>query len=315
LVIPSFLIIAALFLLALGAEGLVRGSASIALRIGLTPLMIGLTVVAFGTSSPELVVSLKANLSGQGDIAVGNVIGSNILNIGVILGITSIICPVPVKLQIIKIDGPLMILASAIIPLLMFNGVIGRIEGFFLFAGIIGYAWLNIFLARRDVEHEMFKEFSEGVPLKSGKLIYDLIWIIGGLALLVVGSGILVDNCILIARHFRVSEAVIGLTIVAAGTSMPELATSVVAAIKRQPDIAIGNVVGSNIFNVLGILGISSLASPSSAKGISYFDLAVMVGFSILLLPLMWTGLTLRRIEGIVLILFYFAYLYYLWPK
>lgn len=286
-----------------------------ALRAGLTPLMIGLTVVAFGTSSPELVVSLKATLSGQGDIAVGNVVGSNIFNIGVILGLTALICPVAVQLQIIKFDVPIMILAALLLPILLWNGELGNLEGVALVAGIVAYTAVNIYLARRAASPAVTNEFVEGLPRKSSHWMIDGLYVVGGLALLVLGSWLLVDNSITIARAVGVSEAVIGLTIIAAGTSMPELATSLVAALRKEPDIAVGNIVGSNIFNILGILGVSSVAAPITADGIKMFDYAVMIGISIMVLPFLWSGLKLRRIEGALLLVAYGAYLAFLWPK
>ncbi|MFY8215213.1 MAG: calcium/sodium antiporter [Chthoniobacterales bacterium] len=315
MLIPIILVVFSLLLLTAGAEGLVRGSASIALRAGLTPLVIGLTVVAFGTSSPELVVSLKASLLGQGDLAVGNVVGSNIFNIGIILGITALVCPVPVKLQIVKIDAPVMILVAIILPLMLMGGYLGRMEGGLLFLGLLAYTVFNVRLARKETSAAIADEFSEGIPPKSKHWIWDVTFLVGGLALLVLGSNLLVDNCIIIARSLGVSEAVIGLTIVAAGTSMPELATSVIAAIRKEPDIAIGNIVGSNIFNILGILGVSALVSPITVTNIQVTDYLVMIGISLLLLPVLWSGLRVRRLEGVLLLACYFSYLYMLWPK
>ncbi len=310
-----FWVFLALFLLIAGAEMLVRGSASLALRAGLTPLMAGLTVVAFGTSSPELVVSLKAAISGHGDIAVGNVIGSNIFNIGLILGLTAFLCPVPVQLQIIKLDAPLLIGISFLVLILLGDGFLGRAEGGFLAAGIVAYVALNLCLARRAVQDVVNAEFASGVRRRPGHWSLDVLLVAAGLGLLVAGSRLLVDNSVEIARVLGVSEAVIGLTIVAAGTSMPELAASVVAALRRQPDIAIGNIIGSNMFNLLGILGISSLAAPLAAPGIRTLDLWIMAGFSVLLQPLLWSGLRVRRIEGALLLLLYGGYLYALWPR
>ncbi len=308
-------VIFSLILLFIGAEGLVRGSASLALRLGLTPLVVGLTVVAYGTSTPELLVSTKAALAGQGDIAIGNVVGSNIFNIGIILGLAAVVCPIKVQFQLIKLDAPIMIGVSILLVALIWDGKISRIEATGLFAGILIYTIGNIWLARRQTSKTVEEEFSEGVPPKSGHPALDILYILGGLAVLVLGSRLLVDNSIDLARAWGVSEAVIGLTIVAAGTSMPELATSILAAIRKQPDIAIGNVVGSNIFNILSIVGISGLVAPLHAPGISPFDLGVMVAFSIVLYPMLYTGLTLRRVEGALLLLGYVAYVWVLWPK
>lgn len=311
------LVVLSLALLFVGAEGLVRGSASMALRAGLTPLMIGLTVVAFGTSSPELVVSLKAGLSGQGDIAVGNVVGSNIFNIAVILGLTALIYPIAVQRQIIRVDLPIMVVVAMILPLLLLGGHLGRIEGSFLVLGLLAYIGVTIYLARSmaGAGPEVAAEFEEGTPGKSSHWAIDLMFALGGLALLIFGSQLLVENSISIARGLGISEAIIGLTIIAAGTSMPELATSVVAALRGQPDIAIGNVIGSNIFNILAILGITSVIVPITSEGVSSLDYAVMVGISLLLVPFLWTGLKLHRWEGAVLIAAYGVYMAVLWPK
>lgn len=305
-------IIFSLLLLFVGAEGLVRGSASLALRAGLSRLMVGLTIVAFGTSSPELVVSVKTALSQQGDISVGNVIGSNSFNIGIILGLTALICPIPVNRQIIKIDAPIALGVSLLLPLLLLNNILGRVEGFLLLAGIVAYTWLSIFLGRREGTTD---QSNVSVPSVSRHWIIDIAYIVGGLAVLVFGSRILVEHSVLLAKALGVNEAVIGLTIIAAGTSMPELATSLVAALRREPDIAIGNIVGSNIFNILAILGVASMLSPLQAPGISALDYAAMNVFTVLLLPLLYTGRILHRVEGALLLGLYGLYLFILWPK
>ena len=300
--------------LTFGAEGLVRGSASLAIRLGLTPLIIGLTIVAFGTSTPELVVSLGASLNNQADISIGNVVGSNIFNIGIILGLTALLCPVKVSLQVIKKDGPIMIAVSLLALFLITKGTISRLEGIALFTALVAYTAYSIWLAKKEVSAEIKQQFQEGVPSQSISLYRDLLFIGGGLLLLVTGSRLLVISATDIARLIGISEAVIALTIIAAGTSMPELATSIIAALRRQPDIAVGNVVGSNIFNILGILGVASIAKPLSATGITKLDLWVMVVFSVALLPLLYTDLKLQRWEGGLLLLGYGAYLWVLWP-
>jgi cation:H+ antiporter len=315
MIVSFFWIAVALVLLILGAEWLVRGSASVALKLGITPLMVGLTVVAFGTSSPELVVSVRAAMAGLGDVAVGNAVGSNLFNVGIILGLTALICPIAIKSQIIRVDGPIMIGTAILVLLVMRDGVITRVEGAALFVGIVAYTWTNWVLSKREVGQEVKAEYSEGVPSTGAAWWVDLGLIVFGVGVLVLGSRLLVDNCLVVARGFGVSEAVISLTIIAAGTSMPELATSVVAALRRQPDIAIGNVVGSNIFNVLSILGLSALVEPLVARGIRDVDLYWMIGLSIFLLPLMWMNLKLRRVEGALLLGCYGAYLWTLWPK
>ena len=304
----------ALVLLFVGAEGLVRGSSSLALRAGLNRLMVGLTIVAFGTSSPELVVSVEAALSNQGDISVGNVVGSNIFNIAVILGITALVCPIPVHRQVIKIDAPVALGVALLLVLLLLNQTLSRLEGVLLFSGIVAYTWMSVILARREPPPASADVENILAVNTSRHWCVDIALILVGLAILVAGSRLLVENSVALAVSFGISEAVIGLTIVAAGTSMPELATSLVAAFRKQPDIAIGNIVGSNIFNVLGILGVASIVSPIEAPGISTLDYGVMILFTVLLIPLLYTGRMLHRVEGAVLLALYFGYLFLLWP-
>lgn len=301
----------ALGLLFAGAEGLVRGSASIAARAGLSRLVIGLTIVAFGTSSPELVVSVKAALSQQGDISIGNVVGSNSFNIGVILGLTALICPIPVHSQVIKIDAPISLAIAVLLPVLLLNQTLGRSEGVLLCAGILGYTWMNLYLGRKATP-EAHSNVSS--PSVSRYWLLDVTLIVAGLGILVLGSHVLVDHAVALAKSLHVSEAVIGLTIVAAGTSMPELATSVVAAFRKEPDIAIGNIIGSNIFNIFGILGLASIVSPLHAPGVSLLDYTVMIGFTALLIPLLYTGRFLHRFEGAALLVLYGGYLFIIWP-
>ena len=308
-------LILGLVALTFGAEGLVRGSASLAIRLGLTPLIIGLTIVAFGTSTPELVVSLGASLNNQADISIGNVVGSNIFNIGIILGLTALLCPVKVSLQVIKHDCPIMIAVSLFALFLITEGTISRLAGIVLFTVLVAYTGFTIWLAKKEVSAEIERQFQDGVPSQSKSLYIDLLFIVGGLLLLVAGSHLLVVSATDIARFIGISEAVIALTIIAAGTSMPELATSLVAALRYQPDIAVGNVVGSNIFNILGILGVSSIAKPLSATGITGLDLWVMVAFAIALLPMMYTELKLQRWEGGLLLVGYVVYIWVLWPS
>jgi len=308
-------LILGLVALTFGAEGLVRGSASLAIRLGVTPLIIGLTIVAFGTSTPELVVSLGASLNNQADISIGNVVGSNIFNIGIILGLTALLCPVKVSLQVIKHDCPIMITVSLFALFLITGGTISRLAGIVLFTALVAYTGFTIWLAKKEVSAEIERQFQDGVPSQSKSLYIDLFFIVCGLLLLVAGSRLLVVSATDIARLIGISEAVIALTIIAAGTSMPELATSLVAALRHQPDIAVGNVVGSNIFNILGIIGVSSIAKPLSATGITGLDLCVMVAFSIALLPMMYTELKLQRWEGGLLLVGYVVYLWVLWPS
>lgn len=301
------LLILSLVALYIGAGWLVQGSSALALKAKISPLVIGLTIVAFGTSSPELAVSLDAALNGQGDIAIGNIVGSNIFNIGIILGISATICPLQVKKQLLRIDIPVMLIATILLTLLFWNGTLGRTEGFFFLTGIIIYTLFCLFYSRKHGEGPNL-ELEE----QPKHWAIDMLAIIGGLVVLVFASQLLVNNAVSIAKELGLSEAVIGLTIVAAGTSMPELATSIVAASKRKTDIAIGNIVGSNLFNILAIAGSCSLIQPIEAKNINYIDLLVMLAISALLLPLVKSGQKISRTEGFVLILLYVIYMFWL---
>ncbi len=294
-----------------GAEGLVRGSASIARRLGLSPLVIGLTVVAFGTSMPELVVSVRAVLSGQSPIAAGNVVGSNIANIALILGLSALVRPLRVQARLIRIDVPLLILATLAMSVLIRNGSFGRVEGAVFTAGVIGYTAMGLGLSRREPP-TVHAEFAEAAPPPSGSRVRDLAFLALGIGLLVWGARLLVTGAVVAARGMGISEAVIGLTVVAAGTSLPELATSLVAATRGEGDIAVGNVVGSNIFNILGILGVASLVRPLAGAGMSPVDLGVMTGLTLVMLPLMRTGHRISRAEGGFLFAVYVAYIAWL---
>jgi cation:H+ antiporter len=308
------LLLAGLLLLTAGAEALVRGSSALARRLGLTPLVVGLTVVAFGTSAPELVVSLEAAVGGQGDLALGNVVGSNIFNVGVILGLTALICPVAVSLPVIRFDTPVMIAVSLLGVGLVALGTVPRAAGLGLLLLIVAYTVFNIREAKRQAQAEAAAGSAEA-PAMPSSISLDLLFIAGGLGMLVLGSHLLIASATALARALNVSEAVIGLTVVAAGTSMPELATSVAAALRRQPDIAVGNVVGSNIFNILGILGTAATVRPLSAPGIGLRDAWVMLAFAVAVLPLFWTGRRLLRWEGVLLLAGYGGYLWVLWPS
>lgn len=309
----GFLLLAGgLVLLYIGAEGLVRGSAALALRFGLTPLVVGLTVVAFGTSSPEFVVSLEAAFSGNGTIAVGNVIGSNICNIALILGLSALIRPMQVQVQLIRLDVPIVIGCSLLIGALLADGRLGRWEGGLLCLGLLGYVLFSLYQVRKERVHE--EEGVNGVVTPSRYPIgRNALFVVVGLGALIGGANLFVNGAVVLAERIGLSEAVVGLTIVALGTSLPELATSVVAAVKREGDIAIGNVVGSNIFNILGILGGAALVKPLSSQGIGFIDFGVMTVVALLLLPLVRSGFRLTRGEGVVLLLVYGGYVTYLY--
>ena len=311
--IESILIITGLVLLYFGAEWLVGGGASLAVKAGVTPLVVGLTVVAFGTSCPELVVSVDAAISHHGEISIGNIVGSNIFNIAFILGLSAMIRPLKVQMQLIRFDTPIMIAASVLFVIFFLDKKINRPEALILFAGIFVYTVVVVRMARKEVK----KNRDDGIPGEVHAeygLEVCVFLIIAGLTALVVGARVFVQGSVMIAQNFKISEAVIGLTIVAAGTSLPELATSVVAAAKKQADISIGNIVGSNIFNILCIIGIAGLISPIYAPGISPVDIGMMLITAILLFPIMKTGFIINRIEGFVLIVIYLGYLWYLCP-
>lgn len=296
-----------------GAESLVRGSASAAARLGLTPLVIGLTVVAFGTSTPELVVSVSAALRGSGSIAVGNVVGSNIGNVALILGIAALIRPPAVQAQIVRFDVPVVIVSSFAVSALLWNGIVNRLEGGLLVVGMLAYVAMSLRIAGKEKEL-VLQEYEKAAPRRSRSLAIDVLLIVAGLGLLTAGARAMVVGAVSIAEKLDVSQTVIGLTIVAVGTSLPELATSVLAALKGEGDLAIGNVVGSNVFNVLGILGVSSLARPLVSPDVGLVSLAVMCILSLALLPLMRSGQRVSRLEGTGLIGAYVLYVIYLFP-
>lgn len=296
-----------------GADMLVRGSSSLALKLGISPLIVGLTVVAFATSSPELVVSIKAAIENNPGIVVGNVVGSNICNIALILGVAAMISPIHVKTQLIRREIPILIGVSFLLVLILWGDTISRLQGGVFVVGIIFYIVLGYRYALQEkTEESAIKEFEDGIPKKPYKVWISITLVIAGLGLLVLGSNLFVNGAVSAAEKLGVSEAVIGLTIVALGTSLPELITSVVASLKNENDIAIGNAVGSNVFNILSILGISSLINPISNTGVTIVDLSVMMFFTIVILPVCWTKFTLRRWEGAFLFAGYIAYMIYL---
>ena len=310
-----------LALLVAGAEALVRGASRIAAALGIAPLIIGLTIVAFGTSSPEMAVSVQSAISGQTDIAVGNVVGSNIFNVLFILGLSALIIPLVVAQQLIRLDVPIMIGVSAVLWLMARNGVIELWEGGLLFAGILVYTAFLIWQSRRGkesaaVEAEYAEEYGEKEPRSAGRMLLNGGLALVGLALLVLGACWFVDGAIQVARAFGLSELLIGLTIVAAGTSLPEVATSLVAAVRGERDIAVGNVVGSNIFNILAVLGLSALAAGGEGlpvtPGMLEIDIPFMIAVAVACLPIFLTGNLIARWEGAVFVLYYVAYTAYL---
>ncbi len=292
-----------------GAEWLVKGSASLALRLGMSPLVVGLTVVAFGTSAPELLVSVKAALSGQTGMAVGNVVGSNIFNIAVVLGVAAIIQPLRIQFQLIRFDVPIMLGVCVLAGVLLIDGGISRFDGMIFVTLLVAYVVASVVVARRAGNPAVEAEFEEAVGTPGKSAVKDVLLLVWGAVVLVIGARLLVDGAVELARGWGISEAVIGLTIVAAGTSTPELAATIVASMRGEADIAVGNVVGSTIYNVLTILGIASIIHPLDAQGVTAVDVGVMIGVCVLVIPFMRTGFTLRRWEGGVFIAIYAGYL------
>lgn len=313
---------AGLVLLVAGGELLVRGASRVAEAAGLSPLIVGLTVVAFGTSAPELAVSTRASLAGQADLALGNVVGSNIFNVLFILGLSALITPLAVQARLVRREIPLMIGTGVALLVLAPGGGIGRPEGLLLVAGLLAYTGWSVIEGRRaDMDPERPEagdrpalSDADGAPGWLGGVPVAVGAVGGGLALLVVGAEWLVDAAVRAGRALGVDELTIGVTVVAAGTSLPEVATSLVAALRGQRDIAVGNVVGSNLFNVLGILGAAALLSPSGipvADAALRFDIPVMIAVSVACLPIFFTGWSIRRWEGLLLLGYYGAYLAY----
>ncbi|MDX5373625.1 MAG: calcium/sodium antiporter [Pseudomonadaceae bacterium] len=312
-------LIAGLVLLVAGAEVLVRGAARLAAQFGIPPLIIGLTVVAFGTSAPETAVSVQAAWNGSGDLAIGNVIGSNIANVLLILGVTALVAPLLVSRQLIRLDVPLMIGASLVTWALAWDGSLSRLDGALLFAGVVAYTAFLIVSSRREKKVEGADEFEDEYGLHETPKPYawaiNLGLVLGGLVLLVGGSNFLVEGAVQLARALGMSELVIGLTVVAIGTSLPELATSVMAAFKGERDIAVGNIVGSNLFNLLCVLGLASLVAPSAipvAANALAFDFPVMIAVAIACLPIFFNGYSINRWEGALFVAYYALYTVYL---
>jgi len=314
--------------LVVGAESLVRGSSRLAARSGLSPVVIGLTVVAFGTSAPELAVSIGATAGGESEIALGNVIGSNIANVLLVLGLSAVVGGgLVVAQRIVRVDVPITIVMSALVLVLGLDGRIGRLDGGLFVAILIVYLVWTVRSAvgdqDADEDHDgvadaatLASEYSSALgreKIRGSSLWRDLLYVVGGLALLVVGAQSLVTAATDIARALEISELVIGLTVVAVGTSLPEIATSVVAAARGQRDMAVGNAIGSNLFNILAVLGITGVVSPvivsSGARG---FDLPFMLAVAVACLPIFADGFILRRWQGAVFLSYYVAYLVWL---
>ncbi len=315
LLVAILAILAGLALLWGGGEILVRGAVSLARLAGLTTAVIGLTVVAMGTSLPELTVSLLAAVRGQPDISVGNVVGSNLFNIVVILGVAALVRPLPVHGTAAKVDWPIVVFSSALFVVLIRDGSIDRPEGVLLSIGLVAFVMFSVWLARREMKAEEARELAEEVaeltPPGSWRDIGTaLTLLVAGLGAMVLGGNVLVNGSVSLARLAGVTERVIGLTIVAAGTSAPELAASIVAARKGHADLAIGNLLGSSVFNLLGILGVTAIVHPIAVSPeIIHSDAWWMLGSAVALFPLMRTGRKISRLDGTLMLIAYAVYL------
>lgn len=310
---------AGLAILIIGAEWLVRGAARIAGWAGISPLVIGLTVVAFGTSAPELAINVQSALAGQPDIAIGNVVGSNIANVLLILGVSAAIAPLMVQQQVVRQDVPIMIGISIATYLFALDGLLSTLEGFILFGALLFYIWFLIRQSRKETNKEVEKEYeTEYAPheQKSARnWAINIGLIVIGLGMLVLGADWMVGSAVAVAKWLGVDELVIGLTVVAVGTSLPELATSVTAAIKGERDIAVGNVVGSNIFNLMSVLGLSAIIVPVGipvSQAALNFDIPVMIAVALASFPVFLTAGKIFRWEGIIFVAYYVAYTTYL---
>ncbi|MEJ2678423.1 MAG: calcium/sodium antiporter [Gemmatimonadota bacterium] len=296
-----------------GAEWLVRGSARLARSYGVSTLVVGLTVVSFGSSAPELLVGVVASLQGESDVVLGNVVGSNILNIALILGIAALLRPMKVELRLLSREIPFMVGVSLLLAAFALNGVVSRLDALMLFLGFIAYLWAMTRAAAGEsplvaTEFEEFQAVTSLSPTPD-RHWRDALLMLGGILALVVGAQLLVQSAVFFAHLFNVSNVLIGLTIVALGTSLPELATSVVAALRSEANIALGNGIGSNIFNILCILGVSGLIRPIQvAPELMEFEIPAMVGVAIVLLPLAWHRQRLSRLSGVLLLLMYVAF-------
>lgn len=316
-ILTVIFLIVGLILLVAGAEFLIKGASKLAATLGISPLVIGLTVVAFGTSAPELAVSLNASFSGQASIALGNVVGSNICNILLILGISSLIAPLVVAQQLVRLDVPIMIGVSGLLLMFGLDGWINRSDGVVLFVGGLVYTCFLLYQSRKEndqsVQDEYAKFGARSLSIKETSL--NVVLFAGGALMLVSGSNLLVSSAVTIAEFFGASRLIIGLTVIAFGTSLPELATSVMASIRGERDIAVGNVIGSNIFNILMVLGLTSAVSTTgieiSPSALS-FDIPVMLAVAVMCLPIFFTGNEVSRREGVLLLLYYVLYIGYL---
>ena len=316
--ITLLLFVAGFGLLIVGAETLVRGASRLACTLGISPLIVGLTIVALGSSSPELAVGIQSSLMGGGDLALGNVVGSNIVNVLFILGLSAIITPLVVAQRLVRLEVPLMIGVSILLLVLSLDGVISRLDGSLLFAGIVAYTVFAIHQSRREsrqVKEEYAREFGRKTCQSFGQVLIQSGLVVGGLALLVLGSRWLVEGAVALGQALGLSDLIIGLTVVSVGTGMPELVTSVIASVRGERDIAVGNVVGSNIYNVLAVLGVTAVVAPSGVAvppAALAFDIPVMIAVATACLPVFFLDGVIARWEGALFLGYFVAYTLYL---
>jgi len=310
-------VVLGLVLLYFGAEWLVKGSAEIAIKFGISPLVVGLTVVAFGTSAPELLVCLQANFQGKGDLAIGNIVGSNICNIAMVLGASAIIYPLKIHQQIFKREMIILVVVSLVFVGMILGGTLSQVEGVLLFIGIIAYVILSVLQARRapasDLDETLSPEEVEAVLSGGNKrLLINIGLILLGILLLFIGSDRLVYGAEAIANSLGVPEAIIALSLVAFGTSLPELATGVMASWRKQGDIVVGNAVGSCIFNLLAVGGLTAALQPVTTTQLNWIDLAVMIGTAVIGWVMMRSNRSISRFEGTIMLAAYLGYCFYL---
>lgn len=312
MLLNALLFVIGLVALYFGAEWLVGGSARVARRHGVSPLLVGLTIVAFGSSAPELVVGVVASVQGQSAVVLGNVVGSNILNIALILGVAALVRPLAAEMRLLSREAPLMVVVSVVVAGMMLDGALSRSDAVVLLVAFVGYLLFVARAARRESQEvaALYLQFeTEEHGPDGGTDARDAVWMALGLAGLVVGAQLLVMSAVFFARLLGISEVLIAITVVAIGTSLPELATCVVAAARSESDIALGNAVGSNLFNLLSILGVSALIRPIAvAPELLRFEIPAMLVFAVALVPLAWRGRVLGRVSGGVLLAGYVAF-------
>ncbi len=318
MIIDVLLLLIGLAMLYYGAEWLVGGSSAIALRLGITPLIVGCTVVAFGTSAPELVVSLAAVFTGNDDISVGNIVGSNIANLGLILGAAALIRPMVVQSAVIRREYPIMVFATVVLIALGYDGFLSRLDGVVLLTGMAGYIAYMIVIARYEMARGEVVEFDElaDVDPAAGTNKGDLGRVAVGIVGLALGAQMMVNSAVSLAHQWGIPDLIIAISIVAIGTSLPELATSVVAALREEADISVGNIVGSNVFNSLLVLGsAAAIAGVNVGPDVVRWDFWVMLLITVLVWPIMWTSATIRRWEGATLLIAYVAYMIWIFVR